>query len=138
MLLYGLFSGNKSITAAALVTLVAVSLFCIPTYLSGEEAEHVVESIIGINKIAMESHEEQAEIAFWVLLMNGAIALGTLISAYKTSFFSKPLLWINLLLLIIVVALMTRTGNSGGQIRHSEINATAQLAKNLNSGKQIF
>jgi hypothetical protein len=98
-------------------------LLSIPAYLSGEEAEHLVEHIIGVNKIAMDAHEDQAEIAFWILLMNGAIALGTLISAIKTQIISRPLLWINFVLLIIVVAFMARTGYTGGQIRHSEINA---------------
>jgi uncharacterized membrane protein len=123
LLLYGMFSGNKTIQITSLVALVLVTLLSIPAYLSGEEAEHLVEHIIGVNKIAMDAHEDQAEIAFWILLMNGAIALGTLIPAIKTQILSRPLLWINLVLLVIVVALMARTGYTGGQIRHSEINA---------------
>ena len=126
LLIGGILAGNKSILISSFITIVVVALICIPVYLSGEEAEHVVDPIIGINKIAIESHEEQAEIALWVLLMNGAIALGTMISALKTNVISKPLIWINLVLLILVVALMARTGGSGGQIRHCEINLTEQ------------
>jgi uncharacterized membrane protein len=120
-LIYGHFFNNAVITRAALVTIVVVAVISIPAFLSGEEAEHVVDAIIGINKDAMETHEEQAEIAFWTLLMNGAIALGTLISSIKTNKLSPPLVWINLVLLILVVILMARTGWSGGEIRHSEI-----------------
>ena len=120
LMLYGHFFNNTVITKAALVTIIVVAFVSIPAFLSGEEAEHVVDVIIGINKTAMESHEEQAEISFWVLLMNGAVALGTLISALKTQKLSKPLVWINLVLLVLVVILMARTGWSGGEIRHSE------------------
>lgn len=126
LLLGGILAGNKSILISSFISIVVIALICIPVYLSGEEAEHVVEPIIGINKIAIESHEEQAEIALWVLLMNGAIALGTMISAIKTNVISKPLIWINLILLILVVSLMARAGWSGGQIRHSEINLIEQ------------
>ncbi len=126
-LLYGKFSNNKSITIAALIIIVVIALFSIPVFLSGDEAERIVDPIIGVNKIAIESHQEQAEIAFWVLLMNGAIALATVVSAIKTQIISKPLLWINLVVLLIVVFLMARTGGSGGRIRHSEINATPAL-----------
>lgn len=121
LLVFGKFSGNATVTKTSLVTLVVCALISIPVYLSGEEAEHVVDPIIGVNKIALEAHEEQAEIAFWVLLMNGAIALATLISSIKTKSLSPPLVWINLVLLILVVVLMARTGGSGGKIRHSEI-----------------
>jgi len=124
LLLYGHFFNNAVIIRAALVTIIVVAIVSIPAFLSGEEAEHVVDAIIGINKDAMGTHEEQAEIAFWVLLMNGAIALGTLISSIKTQKLSKPLVWINLVLLVLVVFLMARTGWSGGEIRHSEFQLT--------------
>lgn len=120
-LIYGVFFRNPTLTRSALVTIVVVAVISIPAFLSGEEAEHVVDAIIGINKEAMETHEEQSEIAFWTLLMNGAIALGTLISSIKTNKLSYPLVWINLVLLFLVVLLMARTGWSGGEIRHSEI-----------------
>lgn len=124
LLLYGKFTNTPVITKTALVTIVMIALISIPAYLSGEEAEHVVDPIIGVNKIALETHEEQAEIAFWILLMNGAISLATLISSFKTKVLSPPLIWINLVLLLMVFALMARTGGSGGKIRHSEIITT--------------
>jgi uncharacterized membrane protein len=127
LLSYGAFYKNRSISNAGLVTIVIAALFAIPVYLSGEEAEHAVDGITGVSQVAIETHEDHAEIALWVMLMSGAIALGTLLSTFKNKNTSPVLLWINLGLLIIVVLLMVRTGNSGGTIHHPEIDSE-QLA----------
>ena len=121
LLIYGCLTKKDIICNVALFTTVISALFCIPVYLSGDEAEHIVEPIIGINKAALDAHEEMAEIAFWLILMNGAIALATLVSAVKKKFHSGYLLWINAILLALTVALMARTAYVGGQVRHSEI-----------------
>lgn len=120
---YGKFFRNLSITNAGLVTIVIVSIFSIPVFLSGEEAEHTVDGMSGISLSAIEEHEEQAEIAFWIMLMNGAVALGTLLASRESSQPSPILLWINLAFLVLVFVLMIRAGYSGGQIHHPEIKA---------------
>src|SRR6186997_25315 len=76
LLIYGMFMKSGSVIRAAFVSLIVTALVSIPAFLSGEEAEHVIKPIIGINKEAIEQHEEMAEIAFWSLMMSGAIALG--------------------------------------------------------------
>jgi len=43
------------------------------------------------------------------------------LAARASKIISKPLVWVNLILLFIVFVLMARTGWSGGEIRHSEI-----------------
>lgn len=121
LLLYGIFFKNRSILYAGLVTVVVTSLIGIPAFLSGEEAEHMVEPIIGINREALEEHEDMAEIAFWAMLMNGVIALGTLSSGRKTGTPAQALVWLSLSGLLLVTVLMARTGGSGGEIRHTEI-----------------
>lgn len=120
-LVYGLFCHERKITMAALVSLVIAAACSVPAYLTGEEAEHVVEPILGINKEAMESHEDMAEIAWWTLLMSGAMALGTLTAARKKTDFPWILGWINAALLVLAFVLMARTAFLGGHIRHSEI-----------------
>jgi uncharacterized membrane protein len=131
---YGLFFKNNTISIAGLVTIVIVGLFTIPAFLTGEQAEHAVEKMIGVSQSAIEEHEEQAEIAYWLMLMCGAIALGTLLSAKATQKLSPPLLWINLVMLLIVAVLMARVGYSGGTIHHPEINA-GQPQQQLNNNE---
>jgi len=123
LILYGIFTKSESVIKAALLAVVATALVGIPAYLTGEEAEHVVEPIVSVNKEAIETHEDMAEIAYWSMLMSGAIALGTLFASRSAKSVSMPLVWVNVVMLAIVFVLMSRTGYSGGLIRHNEINA---------------
>ncbi len=126
LLIYGMAEKSGSVIRAAHVALIATALVSIPAFISGEDAEEVVERITSVNKSAIETHEDMAEIAFWALMMNAAIALGTMIASKKSENLSKPLVWVNLIFLFIVFVLMARTGWSGGEIRHSEIHIEKQ------------
>jgi len=125
LLAFGYFMWNDTLSKAALWTLVVVSLIAIPAFLSGEEAEHAVEDRLGISNTQIHEHEEQAEIAFWALMCSGAIALGTLMASMKTQTVNRTLLFLNMVFITGTFALMARTGNSGGAIRHPEIQSAA-------------
>jgi uncharacterized membrane protein len=125
LLAFGYFMRNDTLSKAALWTLVVVSLIAIPAFLSGEEAEHAVEDRPGISNTQIHDHEEQAEIAFWALMCSGAIALGTLMASMKTQSVNRTLLFLNMVFIVGTFALMARTGNSGGAIRHPEIQSAA-------------
>lgn len=125
LLAFGYFMRNDTLSKAALWTLVVVSLIAIPAFLSGEEAEHAVEDRPGISNTQIHEHEEQAEVAFWALMCSGAIALGTLMASMKTQTVNRTLLFLNMVFITSTFALMARTGNSGGAIRHPEIQSAA-------------
>lgn len=128
---YGKFFKDNSITNAGLATIVLSALFSIPVFLSGEEAEHAVDGMLTISQANIETHEEQADIAFWTMLMSGAMALGTLLASRSAKQTSSILVWINFVFLLIVVVLMIRVGYSGGLIHHPEINASPS-SQNIN------
>lgn len=132
LLIYGRFFKDNSILNSGLATIILTALFSIPVYLTGEEAEHAVDGMLAISLDNIETHEDQAEAAFWAMLMSGAIALGTLLSARSTKQASSVLVWINMILLLIVMILMFRVGYSGGLIHHPEINAeqSSEVSKN--------
>lgn len=121
ILLYGIIIKTDSVIKVALILMVGVALVGIPAFLTGDEAKHVIDPVSTVNKNAMDVHEEIAEIAFWVLMISGAFALGTLIAMRSVKINSMPLVWLNLLILLLVVVLMARTAWSGGEIRHNEI-----------------
>lgn len=125
LLAFGYFMRNDTLSKAALWTLVVVSLIAIPAFLTGEEAEHAVEDRPGISNTQIHEHEEQAEISFWALMCSGAIALGTLMASMKTQTVNRTLLILNIAFIVGTFALMARTGNSGGAIRHPEIQSPA-------------
>jgi uncharacterized membrane protein len=134
LLLWGVLRKNRTLSMTGLMMTVAVALITIPAFMTGEDAEEAVEGIIGVSEVNIEEHEEQGEIAYYAMLMAGAIALGTLLSGSKGKPFSIALLWITITILAFVLVLMTRVGNSGGKIRHTEIYSSAPVQDDSHDG----
>ncbi len=101
--------------------MLVTTLIGIPAYLSGEDAEDVLRPVSGVNKEAIEVHEEMAESAFWMMIFSGITALITILYTGKTKVISNALIGFNLILIAVVFIMMARTGYSGGEIRHNEI-----------------
>ena len=123
LLLYGMIFKNVSVSRAGLVTAIVAGAMVVPAYLTGEEAEHIVEPVIGVNEEAMETHEDAAEYALWTMVMSGAIALGSLAAARNKPAIPSALGWINVVFLAFTFSVLARTAYVGGVIRHSEINS---------------
>ncbi|HET7585345.1 MAG TPA: hypothetical protein VFK13_10575 [Gemmatimonadaceae bacterium] len=58
--------------AAASLTLAGATIG--PVFLVGDEAEEVVEDSPGIDKRALDQHEESAEVVLWVVLAMGIVS----------------------------------------------------------------
>jgi uncharacterized membrane protein len=123
LLAWGLIRRSDELRRASLGVLVIVALFAIPAYLTGEPAEEAIEHLSGVNEDAIEEHGEAAKFAFAGDLVLGAIALGGLI-VFRGSRFAPA--WLDILVLVLAVlvfAMMVRTANLGGHIRHPEISS---------------
>lgn len=120
-LMAGLIWKSNHLLHGAFALIIVSALCSVGAYITGEDAEHAVEKIIGINHEALEEHEESAEISMWSLLLTGALALGTAAAFRKTGTYSRTLVLITLVSLLVSAALMVHTGKEGGLIRHSEI-----------------
>ena len=121
LLAYGLIDKNGTLEKAGLTTIVMVALFTIPAFLSGEESEDKVESIPGVSEFYLEQHEELAEVALWLMIATGAIALLSLIISKVKA---NQRTWLNIITVLMVTAtfgVMVVVGSYGGKIRHSEI-----------------
>ena len=121
LLIVGMTIKNRSVEITALATILLAALFTIPAYLSGEEAEHVVEHIQGISEFQLEEHEEHAELSLWMMIASGVSALFALVAyAYKPSFI-KILRISTIVLTGIGFATLVPLANHGGKIVHSEL-----------------
>lgn len=121
ILLYGLLKKNTGIQQVGLGTIAIMALIAIPVFLTGEPAGEKIENLPGIVKASIETHEEAAEVAYWVMLFAGLFA-GIAIAAQMTGKkVAKTLAIATLFITVISFGLMARTGYLGGQIRHSEI-----------------
>lgn len=130
---YGLFSKNDAIKKVALVTFVLMAILTIPVFLTGEEAEETVENIAGVSEQIIENHEELAAIAIWFMGILGVLSLITFFAIFKKWGFAKILSIITLIVSLGTFGIFAQVGNTGGEIRHSEIRTTA-----INNDTRVF
>ena len=126
LLAYGFFAKNKSILHTGLVTLFVAALLVIPTYLTGEGAEEIVEAL-GVDHEVIHAHEEAAELALWLVIGLGVLAGITFLLSLRASLNNTTLRFLYLSTLVAGLAVfgyMARVGSLGGEIRHPEISDT--------------
>lgn len=121
LLIIAMVRRSDELITVALVFVLLLSLVTIVVYLTGEPAEEVIKNLPGISKELIDQHEEQAEIAFILLEVTGAIALITLIVRRYFYRLGQKLTILILVVLIVSGGLLAWTANLGGKIRHPEI-----------------
>jgi predicted MFS family arabinose efflux permease len=131
-----LISKNIILENTGLVTLVIITVLSIPAFLTGEGAEETVEDLQGVSEYYLEQHEDLAEIAIWLMVTTGLLALVTYIRVKVKNTRNALLKIITVMLASGTFGVMTVVGNYGGKIRHSEIrdNTTIQTDRNESQG----
>jgi hypothetical protein len=104
---------------AALVLVLLSGLIAIPVYLSGEEAEHLVEELEGVNDVAIHTHEDAGKWALIAHCTQGVVALGLLIW-FRNREFAQWAVIVALLVTLWATAVVFRTAYLGGKIKHPE------------------
>lgn len=120
LLLAALWRGSEELKRASLVVFLLAALITIPTYLTGEPAEEIVEKLPGVAATFIEQHEESAKIALIGMEILGIVALGGLLF-FRHRNAPAWLTGVILLLAMVVGGWMIRTANLGGKIHHPEI-----------------
>ncbi len=121
VLTIGLWRHLKTLKQVGLFILLAASLSTIPAYISGEEAEHVVENKAGTSESIMEEHEEEAELAFILTDILGVLAFVALLLSFRDhslSVMANRIVW---LMGLVCLIFLFNVGKSGGQIRRPEL-----------------
>ena len=121
ILAYGQFSKKGEIKKVALVTFMVMAILTIPVFLTGAEAEETVEHIAGVSEQLIENHEELAETAIWLMGLLGILSLINFFAIIKKLSFTKTISLITLIVSLGTFGLFAKVGNTGGEIRHSEI-----------------
>lgn len=118
---YATLRKSDELRRAALGFFAVSGLFAIAAYMTGDPAEHAITRSLPNVRELIHEHEEAASFA-----LTGSILLG-LFSGFGLFRFRGGRAFPNWFTLttaavaIIVGAMMVRTGNLGGQIRHPEI-----------------
>ena len=121
ILAYGLWSKNKAFINIGLIGLIAIALFTIPAFLSGEAAEEVIEHNPGVSEHLIEDHEERGKIGFLLMELLGIMSMAALFLSVKNKKGGKLLNYALLIFAILVFGFMVTVGNSGGKINHPEL-----------------
>ena len=121
ILLVGIWKKNETLLNTAAYLLFIIAAITIPAFYTGEPAEEAIEHLSGISHNLIHEHEEAAELAFYVMLFNGALAFGFIIMNRIKMPIAKRMPMVLLVITAITCLLMARAGFEGGKIRHSEI-----------------
>ncbi|MEP0547000.1 MAG: hypothetical protein ABJF88_08710 [Rhodothermales bacterium] len=119
-LTWALARKDEGIARASLGLLVLAGLLVLPVYLSGENAEDIVEDQVGVSHDAIEAHEDAALGAAVAVGLLGLVALGLLIG-FRRGALPRSATATALMLALAAGGWIGYVANLGGQINHPEI-----------------
>ena len=135
VLIAGMFLKNNSVKNTGFFLLIIAAIFAFASMATGDGAEEMVEDMPSIGKQIIHEHEELAEKFALVIYATGIFSVFSLFTSYKKNKFEKIGPYITVIFALIAALLATYVGNSGGEIRHTEIreNNTTSDSKNGNN-----
>lgn len=126
LLIAAMLLRSDTLKRTALVAFVSTAILTVPSYLTGESAEHAVIGLPGIERDLIETHQDAALIASIVVCVLGAVAAYGFARYRRAENLPRWLIVAVLALAVLGGGLMLWAGNLGGQIRHTEIRADFQ------------
>jgi uncharacterized membrane protein len=126
LFLISFFGKNESLRRGSLIVFAAMALIAIPAFASGKGAQLMLKDKPGMSDAFMQRHEGAAMLALWFLEATGAFALAGLWQIHRRSRMARWNSAAVLILSSLAVGLMVRTGNTGGEISHTEVRASQE------------
>ena len=123
ILLVSFYTKNEVVKRTSFFVFVLGALASVVAMATGEGAEEAVEHLPGVTENLIHKHEEAAELFAGLSYVLGAISLAGIYTSWKNLSFSKIISFVVAGLAIITLFFAQQAGNTGGQIRHSEIRA---------------
>jgi hypothetical protein len=127
ILLVGLLRRNDTIIRTSLWLFLILGALIIPTHMTGEPAEEVVEDMAGVSRDAIESHEDAAFFALLATVGLGIASFVALTSMRRNQSLSRPLGYGIVALALVSTGTLTWVAEIGGAIRHTEIRGGASM-----------
>ncbi len=126
LFLLALLMKSDDLKRASLVILLGIALISIPTYMSGNGAQQAIQSLQGVSKSLVETHEGAAMEALAFMQVVGAFAWLGLWQFRRLGHLPGWNAGVILVLTLVTFGLMARASNIGGEIRHAEIRASQE------------
>ena len=108
---------NKDLRRASYIVFVGIALITIPAFMTGFAAQSMLKG----PDMLIRRHESSALLSVWFVLITGAIAL---VGLWESQGKGQPSRWNVAALLVfslLALGLISRTGYTAGEIRHTEI-----------------
>lgn len=127
VLLVGIFTKSEVSKRNSYLIFILGAISSVAAMATGEGAEETVENIAGISENLIKTHEEAAELFAGLSYVLGVSSLLSLIISFKNSDLSKFSPFVVLVLAFITLFFAQKAGNTGEEIRHSEIRSGATV-----------
>jgi uncharacterized membrane protein len=121
VLVAGYLFRAAAIKRTALGLFLGAALLAVPTFLTGEGAEELVEDLPGISHDQIAQHEELGETYLLLLGILAVAAAATLVTDLRGHRANRFLYMATFIFAVGCIAVGARVGLSGGEIRHTEI-----------------
>ena len=118
LFLMSFFGKNEDLRRSSYILFATVALFTIPTFMTGFAAVGMVKGP-GVDDL-IRRHQGSALLSIWFMMILGTLAL---IGLWQSQTTKHPPRWNVIAVLIfslLTVGLISRTSNTGGDIRHPE------------------
>jgi len=120
---FGLLLKNDTVIKTSLFIIAATALLAIPALLSGEGAEEIIEELPGVSHDLIHEHEEKGELYVWFSCILASISMFAVWAVSTAKGYRQAILWLTFGFGLATAFLAAQVGNSGGIIRHPEIEA---------------
>ena len=122
ILAIGIIKKSDDVKKVAMLVLILTSVITIPVYVSGGNAEEMVEGAYeDVDESFIDAHEDFALYSFIAMDIVGAIAILSMFLYKKPKELSNSFAMIMFVLLLIVNGMMGYTSHLGGKIHHPEM-----------------
>ena len=128
LFLISFFVHSDGLRRSSLIIFVVMALLTIPAFITGfgAQVQMLEDPAAEVSNALIQRHLGSAELAVWFMVITGALAV---IGLWQSPRLAHPARWNTLAVLVfslVTVGLMARTGNTGGEIRHSEVRVDGQ------------
>ena len=128
LLFISFFGKNEDLRRSSYIIFAAVALLTIPAFLSGFGAQQMIKGP-GVSDALIRRHEGSALLSLWFMEVTGGLALVGLWKSQQAAHPPRWNVWAVLFFSLLTVGLMSRTGNTGGDIRHPEVRPAAAVTE---------
>lgn len=121
ILIYAMWRKNATTKMAAYGIFIISAIGAGIAYVTGEDAEEKVEDLPGVMENIISRHEEFAMYALISMVILGAASLIAMVLNGRANMLSRTTAMVVLFLSLVSFGLIAKTGQLGGQIRHTEV-----------------